>query len=158
MDLTRRLAQFDALLKSPRAAATGDAAAASAPADPAAAARAAAALGLTARTAAGGEAWANDADEAAPCPPPEPAGLAALAALLAPRGAAATPPAAAADRPAPDAADRLLLLDTETTGLAGGTGTVALLVGCAWWEGGIMGTRQWFLARPGGEGPLVADL
>ena len=28
-----------------------------------------------------------------------------------------------------------LFLDTETTGLAGGTGTVAFLVGLAWWEG-----------------------
>jgi len=158
VDLTRRLAQFDALLKSPRAAAGADVAAPSAPADPAAAARAAAALGLTARAAAGGEAWANDADEADPCPPPDPAGLAALAALLAPRGAAATPPAAAADRPAPDTADRLLLLDTETTGLAGGTGTVPFLVGCAWWEGGILRTRQWFLPTPGREGPLLADL
>jgi len=30
---------------------------------------------------------------------------------------------------------RALFLDTETTGLAGGTGTVAFLVGLAWWEG-----------------------
>ena len=30
---------------------------------------------------------------------------------------------------------RWLFLDTETTGLAGGTGTYAFLVGIAWWEG-----------------------
>src|ERR1022692_1518302 len=29
-----------------------------------------------------------------------------------------------------------LFLDTETTGLAGGTGTYAFLIGIAWWEAG----------------------
>src|SRR5437899_12319890 len=33
------------------------------------------------------------------------------------------------------AAERLLFLDTETTGLAGGTGTYAFLVGACWMEG-----------------------
>ena len=31
---------------------------------------------------------------------------------------------------------RWLFLDTETTGLAGGTGTYAFLIGLAWWDGG----------------------
>ena len=32
--------------------------------------------------------------------------------------------------------EQWLFLDTETTGLAGGSGTYAFLVGIAWWEGG----------------------
>jgi uncharacterized protein len=37
-----------------------------------------------------------------------------------------------------------LFLDTETTGLAGGTGTVAFLIGLGWFEGGGFVTRQLF--------------
>ena len=37
-----------------------------------------------------------------------------------------------------------LFLDTETTGLAGGTGTVAFLIGVGWFEGGGFVTRQLF--------------
>ena len=37
-----------------------------------------------------------------------------------------------------------LFLDTETTGLAGGTGTVAFLIGLGWFEGGDFVTRQLF--------------
>lgn len=160
MDLARRLAQFDALLKAPRSAEGSGVSAPSpaTPGDPAVVARVVSALGLTAREATGGEAWACDAVEPAPCPPPEPATLVALAALFASRGAAAALPAADADAPAPSAAGGLLLLDTETTGLAGGTGTVPFLIGCAWWEEGTLRTRQWFLPTPGREGPLLADL
>src|SRR5271170_2142032 len=32
--------------------------------------------------------------------------------------------------------EKWLFLDTETTGLAGGTGTYAFLVGLAWWDAG----------------------
>ncbi len=39
---------------------------------------------------------------------------------------------------------RALFLDTETTGLAGGTGTVAFLIGLGWFEGGGFVTRQLF--------------
>jgi uncharacterized protein YprB with RNaseH-like and TPR domain len=39
-----------------------------------------------------------------------------------------------------------LFLDTETTGLAGGTGTYAFLVGLAWWDGGGLQVEQ-FLMR-----------
>jgi len=41
--------------------------------------------------------------------------------------------------------DEWLFLDTETTGLAGGSGTYAFLVGIAWWEGGGLEIEQFFL-------------
>lgn len=40
---------------------------------------------------------------------------------------------------------RWLFLDTETTGLAGGTGTYAFLVGLAWWDTGGLQVEQLFL-------------
>ena len=42
-------------------------------------------------------------------------------------------------------ASRWLFLDTETTGLAGGTGTYAFLVGIAWWDAGGLQVEQFFL-------------
>ena len=39
-----------------------------------------------------------------------------------------------------------LFFDTETTGIAGGTGTYAFLIGLAWWEAGGLQTEQ-FLMR-----------
>ena len=53
-----------------------------------------------------------------------------------------------------DPAD-LLFLDTETTGLAGGTGTVAFLVGLAWWEQGRLRIEQHFLPEPAHEAALL---
>ncbi|RJS25274.1 hypothetical protein DRW03_09255 [Corallococcus sp. H22C18031201] len=53
---------------------------------------------------------------------------------------------------------RMLLLDTETTGLAGGTGTVPFLVGMAWFEGRALRVQQLFLRRLGEEGPLLRML
>jgi uncharacterized protein YprB with RNaseH-like and TPR domain len=47
---------------------------------------------------------------------------------------------AALDDPA-----RWLFLDTETTGLAGGTGTYAFLVGLAWWDAGGLQVEQFFM-------------
>jgi uncharacterized protein len=41
--------------------------------------------------------------------------------------------------------ERWLFLDTETTGLAGGSGTYAFLVGIAWWEGGGLEIEQFFM-------------
>jgi uncharacterized protein YprB with RNaseH-like and TPR domain len=38
-----------------------------------------------------------------------------------------------------------LFLDTETTGLAGGTGTYAFLVGLAWWDSGGLALEQFFM-------------
>jgi uncharacterized protein YprB with RNaseH-like and TPR domain len=51
----------------------------------------------------------------------------------------------------PDSAENLcdpkqwLFLDTETTGLSGGTGTYAFLVGLAWWEGEEFVVAQYFM-------------
>jgi uncharacterized protein len=38
-----------------------------------------------------------------------------------------------------------LFLDTETTGLSGGTGTYAFMVGLAWWEGAEFVVEQYFM-------------
>lgn len=40
---------------------------------------------------------------------------------------------------------RWLFLDTETTGISGGTGTCAFLIGLAWWEDGGLAIEQLFL-------------
>jgi len=53
---------------------------------------------------------------------------------------------------------RMLFLDTETTGLAGGTGTVPFLVGLAWFEGRSLRVHQLFLPRMGEEAPLLRVL
>jgi len=136
VDLARRLAQLDALLKSPAPPAPP------APTDPAAEAALCAALGLAPRETAAGPVWARDETLARAAPPPA-ASLAALADVLGVPGGAV-------------AAEELLLLDTETTGLTGGTGTLAFLVGCAWWEDGTLRARQLFLPGPGREAPLLA--
>ena len=44
--------------------------------------------------------------------------------------------------------DRLLFVDLETTGLAGGAGTYAFLVGCAWFDGGSFRVRQYLMSNP----------
>jgi uncharacterized protein len=41
--------------------------------------------------------------------------------------------------------EQWLFLDTETTGLAGGTGTYAFLVGIAWWDAGGLEVEQLFM-------------
>jgi uncharacterized protein YprB with RNaseH-like and TPR domain len=41
--------------------------------------------------------------------------------------------------------EKWLFLDTETTGLSGGTGTYAFLVGLAWWDAGGLQVEQLFL-------------
>src|SRR5438105_10526073 len=46
---------------------------------------------------------------------------------------------------APDELRRPLFLDTETTGLSGGTGTVAFMVGLAWRDGNGLRLVQYFL-------------
>ncbi|MFP2895544.1 ribonuclease H-like domain-containing protein [Corallococcus sp. 4LFB] len=50
---------------------------------------------------------------------------------------------------------RMLLLDTETTGLAGGTGTVPFLVGLGWFEDRSLRVQQLFLRRMGEEAPML---
>jgi len=52
----------------------------------------------------------------------------------------------------------ILFLDTETTGLAGGTGTIPFLVGVSWWEKGGLSTRQYFLPEPGHETAMLHEL
>jgi len=52
----------------------------------------------------------------------------------------------------------ILFLDTETTGLAGGTGTIPFLVGVSWWENGGLTTRQYFLPEPGHEVAMLNEL
>ena len=56
----------------------------------------------------------------------------------------------------PVATEALLCLDIETTGLAGGTGTVAFMVGLAWLEGDALRVVQWILAGFAGEASLLA--
>ena len=54
---------------------------------------------------------------------------------------------------------RALFIDTETTGLSGGTGTVAFLVGLAWWEasgsGGALVLEQLLVRALGEETPML---
>jgi uncharacterized protein YprB with RNaseH-like and TPR domain len=63
--------------------------------------------------------------------------------------------------------DRILFLDLETTGLAGGAGTYAFLVGCGWFEppspsslgqGASFRTRQFFLADFAAERALLESV
>jgi uncharacterized protein YprB with RNaseH-like and TPR domain len=53
-------------------------------------------------------------------------------------------------------ADQLCLLDTETTGLAGGTGTIAWMVGIARLDPQGLTITQWMLLGPEGE-PAMLD-
>lgn len=53
---------------------------------------------------------------------------------------------------------QLLLLDTETTGLSGGTGTVPFLIGIGRWQDGGLLVRQYFLPDFGYEQPMLAHL
>jgi uncharacterized protein len=54
--------------------------------------------------------------------------------------------------------ERWLFLDTETTGLAGGSGTYAFLVGIAWWEGGGLEIEQLFMREYSEERSLLLAL
>jgi hypothetical protein len=51
-----------------------------------------------------------------------------------------------------------LFLDTETTGLAGGTGTYPFLVGIAWWDGGGLQVEQLFMRDFSEEHSLLHEL
>ena len=50
---------------------------------------------------------------------------------------------------------RMLFIDLETTGLAGGAGTYAFLVGCAWYQDGGLRIRQFFLSSFAAERMLL---
>jgi uncharacterized protein len=54
--------------------------------------------------------------------------------------------------------EKWLFLDTETTGLAGGTGTYAFLVGLAWWDAGGLQVEQLFLRDLHEEYSLLYEL
>ncbi|HEX5659014.1 MAG TPA: ribonuclease H-like domain-containing protein [Polyangiales bacterium] len=53
---------------------------------------------------------------------------------------------------------RALYIDTETTGLVGGSGTLPFLIGMAWFEGEQLMVEQLLLPRPGHEAPMLARL
>ncbi|RDI98667.1 exonuclease [Dyella solisilvae] len=53
------------------------------------------------------------------------------------------------------APERLLLFDTETTGLAGGTGTRAFMIGVADWHEGRFRERQLLITTLGGEEAML---
>ncbi|MBX7195067.1 MAG: ribonuclease H-like domain-containing protein [Sandaracinaceae bacterium] len=53
---------------------------------------------------------------------------------------------------------RVLFLDTETTGLSGGTGTLPFLVGLAWFEDESLCLEQLLLRKPGEERPMLERL
>src|SRR5436305_9314365 len=53
---------------------------------------------------------------------------------------------------------RWLFLDTETTGLAGGTGTYAFLIGLGWWDAGGFEVEQFFMRDFTEEYSLLQEL
>jgi hypothetical protein len=54
--------------------------------------------------------------------------------------------------------DQWLFLDTETTGLAGGTGTYAFVIGLAWWDAGGLQVEQFFMRDFAEEHSLLQEL
>jgi uncharacterized protein YprB with RNaseH-like and TPR domain len=54
--------------------------------------------------------------------------------------------------------EKWLFLDTETTGLAGGTGTYAFLIGLAWWDAGGLQVEQFFMRDFAEEHSLLHEL
>jgi uncharacterized protein YprB with RNaseH-like and TPR domain len=65
---------------------------------------------------------------------------------------------------APEAPDDIadpqqwLFLDTETTGLAGGTGTYPFMVGIAWWDAGGLEVEQFFMREHSEEHSVLVAL
>jgi len=65
---------------------------------------------------------------------------------------------------APDAREDIadprqwLFLDTETTGLAGGTGTYPFMVGIAWWDAGGLEVEQFFMREHSEEHSVLVAL
>ncbi len=54
--------------------------------------------------------------------------------------------------------EKWLFLDTETTGLAGGTGTYAFLIGLAWWDAGGLQVEQLFMRDFAEEPSVLCEL
>jgi len=61
-------------------------------------------------------------------------------------------------RPGASGTERVLFLDLETTGLAGGAGTYAFLVGLAWFDGAALRVRQFFLSAYSAERAVLEAL
>jgi len=61
-------------------------------------------------------------------------------------------------RPGVPTGGPLLFFDLETTGLSGGAGTIAFLVGCGYFDAGGFHTRQYFLAGYEAEHELLGHL
>ena len=61
-------------------------------------------------------------------------------------------------RAALDDPSRWLFLDTETTGLAGGTGTYAFLIGVAWWDAGGLQVEQFLMRDFAEEHSALSEL
>lgn len=129
MDLKRRLANLDRLTRKPASPAV-------LPVDTEVARRD---LSLETETGPAGTVWLRR--YRVPLPPPRP--------LPALQGFFAQDPG-----PVTTSSD-LLFLDTETTGLAGGTGTLPFMVGLAWWEHDDLVVEQLLLPGPGHEGALL---
>ncbi len=73
------------------------------------------------------------------------------------RGAGVQPWPGPAGRAIGDAGE-LCFYDTETTGLSGGAGTLAFLLGTAWCEGGDLAVEQLFLADFPGEEQFLQEV
>src|SRR5437660_10218004 len=54
--------------------------------------------------------------------------------------------------------EKWVFLDTETTGLAGGTGTYAFLIGLAWWDAGALQVEQFFMRDFGDEHAILHEV
>src|SRR5262245_6666165 len=54
--------------------------------------------------------------------------------------------------------EKWLFLDSETTGLAGGTGTYAFLTGIAWWDAGGLQVEQLFMRDFADEHSVLCEL
>jgi hypothetical protein len=67
----------------------------------------------------------------------------------------ANPPPPLCGFGAAGASSHLLFVDLETTGIAGGAGTYAFLVGCGWFAGGTFRIRQFFLSSFTAERALL---
>ncbi len=95
-----------------------------------------------------------------PCMTSDDARRARALKMLMPSGASETGSkrnARLADELANDPA-QWLFLDTETTGLAGGSGTYAFLVGVAWWDSGGLQVEQFFMRDFSEEHSLLLAL
>lgn len=141
VDLKQRLARFD----KPAGGRRQEAAPAASTVRPAVLRRE---LGLELRETPAGDVWIAE-ERLTGFPPPR------LPDADAPGGGLGAVLTAAA--PAGAAAGDLLLLDAETTGLSGGAGTIAFLIGTAWWLEGRLRLRQFFLPSPGGEAAMLAE-